>query len=63
LNNKEIPDTTLPPYNSMVKTPDLPSWDMWANSGTLGLYPYITEFIARSKKWKDSGDDADLTNS
>lgn len=32
-----------------MKSPDLQSWGMWRNTGSLAVYPYITEFIARAK--------------
>jgi hypothetical protein len=39
-------------YNLLIRTPDFESWNKWFNSGAVGLYPYITEFIARYKNKK-----------
>lgn len=48
-DKSSVPDTTLPIYNQLVRMPDLKSWDLWFSSGSIAIYPYITEFIARSK--------------
>jgi len=48
-----IPDTNLPAYNPLVRLPDLKSWKLWFDSGSIAVYPYITEFIARSKTGYD----------
>lgn len=47
-----VPDTNLPSYNPLVRLPDLTSWKLWFSSGSVAIYPYITEFIARSKMEK-----------
>jgi hypothetical protein len=44
-----IPNTLLPSFNPLVKSPDITSWNMWFDSGVAGLYPYLAEFIARTK--------------
>lgn len=44
-----MPDTNQPAYNKLIKAPDLTSWDMYKDTGSLAVYPYITEFIARAK--------------
>jgi hypothetical protein len=44
----EVPDTNQPAFNDLIKAPDFANWDIWFNSGSLAIYPYITEFIARS---------------
>jgi hypothetical protein len=44
-----MPNTLLPSFNSLVKSPDITSWNMWFDSGVTALYPYLTEFIARTK--------------
>jgi hypothetical protein len=48
-NRDLVPDTNLDDYNVLVRTPDFKSWNQWFDSGAVGLYPYITEFIARAK--------------
>ena len=44
-----LPQTTLPAYNPLVKSPDFLNWNYWKNSPALPIMPYITEFIARYK--------------
>lgn len=44
-----VPDTNLQEYNPMVRLPDLKAWQLWFTKGSIAVYPYITEFIARSK--------------
>ena len=50
---KDVPDTNQVAYNPLVRLPDLKSWSLWFDKGTIAVYPYITEFIARSKTTKD----------
>jgi ATP-binding cassette subfamily A (ABC1) protein 3 len=38
----------LDDYNELILAPDISSWDLWFNSGSVSLYMYMTEFIARS---------------
>lgn len=45
-----MPNTLLPSFNDLVKSPDVASWNMWFDSGVTALYPFLTEFIARKKK-------------
>ena len=45
---QDVPDTNQPAFNDLIKAPDFANWDIWFNSGSLAIYPYITEFIARS---------------
>ena len=49
LNKASVPDTNLDAFNPLIKAPNFNAWDLWFNSGALGLYPYMTEFIARMK--------------
>jgi len=44
-----VPDTNAEAYYEYKQSPDLEAWDQWFAEGTVQLYPYITEFIARSK--------------
>lgn len=48
-----MPNTLLPSFNDLVKSPDVQSWNMWFDSGVTALYPFLTEFIARKKKGYD----------
>ena len=50
-----VPDTNLPSYNPLVRLPNLKAWKTWFDSGAIAVYPYITEFIARSKRGSDFG--------
>lgn len=44
-----LPDTNQPAFNQYIKSPDLQSWNMYKNTGSMAVYPYIAEFIARAK--------------
>lgn len=44
------PDTNLAVFNPLLKVPDLSNWGKWFSTGSIAIYPYITEFIARSKQ-------------
>mmetsp|Transcript_270 Transcript_270/g.475 ORF Transcript_270/g.475 Transcript_270/m.475 type:complete len:855 (-) Transcript_270:2340-4904(-) len=52
-NIDQLPDTSQPQFNTLVKTPDVKSWGQWFNSGSVALYPYLSDFIARSKGTKE----------
>lgn len=45
----DIPDTNLLDYNPLVRLPALKEWDLWFSKGGASIYPYLMEFIARSK--------------
>jgi hypothetical protein len=57
-----VPDTTQPAFNPLIKVPDLTNYNLWFNSGVHGLYPYLTEFIARSKTTQNFKDPSALYN-
>lgn len=48
----QIPDTNKPAYNDLVQGPDIDSWEKWFSSGSVHLYPYVTEFLYRWKLYK-----------
>ena len=50
---KAIPDTNVPVFNDLIKTPDLLNYGTWFDSGAPAMYAYITEFIARAKLGSD----------
>ena len=46
-NRGLVPDTNQAPFDINVMSPDFDSWDKWMHGGSLGLFPYLTEFIGR----------------
>jgi hypothetical protein len=48
-----LPNTLLPSHDPQAKSPDTKSWDEWFNTGSTVLFPYINEFIARYKTYKN----------
>jgi hypothetical protein len=44
-----LPNTLIKSYNPLISSPDLDSYGRWFSSGSIELFPYITEFIARYK--------------
>lgn len=57
----DLPDTNLPAYNNLTNAPDIESWNKWFTSGSLTLYPYMTEFVARYHDAKKKGDTSIIT--